>query len=767
MDDSSRFTWHFHITGRVQGIGFRPHVYRIAESLNIKGTVSNDVDGVHIVFNSTQKAADDFVSDILKAAPSLSRIISSRLQKTKSRIFDDFKIIQKEETAQSQIAITPDFALCQECKTDLKHSRRLGYPFISCSQCGPRYSISKKLPFDRQNTSMNSFVMCDSCTAEYQNHTDRRFYAQTISCPTCPISQQLYKNDKSLVSSDTAEILSMIPTLWNEGKIVAIKGIGGFLLTCAANQASVVQELRVRKNRPTKPFAVMIPYPDYYSTKQLSSIITEELSGHISPVILCPKDHIPEELKHVADDLDTLGIMIPYAPIFQLLLDIFKQPIIATSGNISNSPIIFENEKALEQLPSIADYILVNDREIKTAQDDSVVKFSQLTNQKIILRRSRGMAPNYLEAYKNQTQNSVLCLGAELKSTFCISHLNQVYISQYIGNLLNFETQKHYSYILDNFLSLIQASPTHICVDAHPAYATHHFADELAQRFNIPITKIQHHKAHFASILGEHKLIDSSEKIVGVIWDGTGLGEDQMIWGSEFFVFEHHKMTRCAHLDYYTHFLSDKMALEPRISAFSILHSQELALDFIKDKFTDEEWKIYTSLIDNDTSLKTSSMGRLFDAAASILGILDKQTYEGEAAMMLEVAARKHISSFAISELGSYVFSSSFQVNANPTIILLQMIEDLRLQHSIELIAAKFHLTLVKWIIAVAKSEDCTSVAFSGGVFQNSVLIDLIYTIYGGDYTVYFHEELSPNDENISFGQYIYFKITEKLMEKN
>jgi len=767
MENSPLLCWHFHITGLVQGIGFRPHVYRIAKELNINGWVSNDSDGVHIEFRSTNVNADLFRSKILESAPTLAHITTNKLQKISSKTFNDFKIVQKESTTQSHIAITPDLALCEDCRNDLKGGKRKDYPFISCSQCGPRYSILQKLAFERHHTAMNTFVMCDSCLTEYGDHMDRRFYAQTMSCHSCQIPQQLFKNDNSLVSSETVDILSLIPKLWKDGKIIAIKGIGGFLLTCAAQNEVAVQELRLRKNRPSKPFALMIPNLGHYLTLKYNPQVSTSLKNHVSPITLCSKDQISHEFKFVADNLDKVGIMIPYTPLFQLLLHSFNQPIIATSGNVSNSPIIFDNKEALENLSSIADYILVNDRDIIMPQDDSVITYSQKSKQKIILRRARGMAPNYLEGYQNDTEDSILCLGAEMKSTFCISHHQNIYISQYIGNLLNFETQKHYSYILDHFLNLIQGSPTHICVDTHPEYFTHQHAAELAQRYNIPITTVQHHKAHFASILGEHKRIDSDEKILGVIWDGTGLGDDGMIWGSEFFVYENYTMSRCAHLDYYTYFLHEKMATEARICAFALLHSEETANDLIREKFNDEEWRIYKTLISKNQLLQSSSMGRLFDAASSILGIIDKQSFEEEAAMLLEVAARRYISSHAIEDIQSY----EFIIDSNDCLpgrrILIQMIEDLALEKSIELIAAKFHLTLVKWIIHVAQSEGCLSLSFSGGVFQNSVLVDLIHIMCAEDFTLYFHNELSPNDENISYGQYIYFKMTQKLDEKH
>ncbi len=765
MEDSSLFSWQFHISGQVQGVGFRPHVYRIARRFQIKGSVSNDIQGVNIKFTSTTKIATRFVSEIVDTAPRLARISNSQLKKIEFKKFDAFTIIQLASTSSTNIAITPDLALCSDCKTDLKVSRRKNYPFTSCTQCGPRYSILQKLPFERHHTTLQKFDLCSTCLGEYSNQTDRRFYAQTMSCPTCEICLQLYNKDNSLISTDSAEILSLANSFWNEGKIIAIKGVGGFLLTCAANQGKTVQELRLRKQRPTKPFAIMLPSIDYYPN--LKPSIHKALTSHASPIVLCSKKNIPNELESVADKFDRLGIMIPYSALFQLLLQSFNQPIIATSANVTNSPLAYKNDEALKELSSIADFILTHNRDIVMPQDDSVITFTEQLNQKIILRRSRGMAPNYLKGYHDEGDKSILCLGAEIKSTFCISHQSNIFISQYLGHLTNFETQKRYSYALEHFMNLISTKPDQICVDAHPEFFTKQKAIEIAQKLDIPIATIQHHKAHFAAILGEHKLLKSKDRILGIVWDGTGLGDDGMIWGSEFFVYQSYTMTRCSHLEYYPHFLKDKMAKEPRISALAILEVEEIHTDLLKKKFTSEEWRIYNTLMTKELPLKTSSMGRLFDAAASILSLIDIQSFEGEAAMLLEVVARRFVSTSGIDKLHLYNENSGPNQFVSAKGILLKMIEDLQAQQSIGFIAASFHLTLVQWIIDVAKKEECTSLAFSGGVFQNGLLVDLIHIICEDDYTLYFHQDLSPNDENISYGQYIYFKMTEKLVEKN
>ena len=763
-------SWHLHITGRVQGVGYRPLVYNIARQHLLKGWVKNDIDGLHVCFNASQELAKAFVDMITQQSkPQLAKIDKVVLNEIPAEDFIGFQIIQETTGQQSTFSVSPDVALCETCRQELRDdaNRRHQYPFISCSQCGPRYSIVNALPYDRHLTEMASFTLCSTCEREYGDPNDRRFYAQTQSCQACGIQLQLHSSSGEVISTEMSDIVRLIGQYWSTGKIVAVKGIGGFLLTCDAQNQDAIKTLRSRKQRPSKPFGVMLPHSEYYPKMKLDTAAQQALNDHVAPIVLVQKELINDPLDGIADGLDSIGVMIPYAPIFQLLLDNFKRPIVATSGNQTQQPISYKNEDAFTDLKLIANYILVNDRDIVVPQDDSVVRFSEQASQKIILRRSRGLAPYCAHLPVEEQDRAVLCMGSQLKSTLCLSYEDKLIVSQYIGNLEQYETQQQYTILLNHFLELLSIQPEMICTDSHPDYFVSGYAAELAERWHIPVLSVQHHEAHFAAILGEHNLVDTDEAVLGVIWDGTGYGADGMIWGGEFFRYEQYGITRCAQLSYYNHFLQDKMAKEPRIAALAICHSMDEAVSVLKTKFSEEEWRIYLALLEKDKSLQTSSMGRLFDAVACVLGILDVQTYEGEAAMLLEVEARTYLTKNGSKQLDSYTHDQLVGRSFSPQRLLKLILRDLHLEKDCAYIAAKFHMTLTKWILSVAKLDDCKRLAFSGGVFQNAVLVDLICAECKNDFTLYFHEELSPNDENISYGQNIYYRIQNKLEEKN
>lgn len=753
-------TWRLHIKGQVQGVGFRPFIYRLAKDMGLDGWVSNTSDGVHLEINSSKTQLDDFVEKIYQLAPPLARITGHQEHKINLKKFSDFQILPSEEHSFPNLLLTPDTSLCLNCKEELyqPQNRRYHYPFITCTNCGPRYSIIQQLPYDREMTTMNVFSMCSICNPEYENPLDRRFYSQTNSCPKCEIKLSLFNNQKRLITKNSKQIIKKITQLWEEGKIIAIKGIGGYLLTCDAQNEQVIRELRKRKHRPSKPFALM--YPNYNSLAiemDLQKEERRELQHHVAPIVLLSP--VLEILSTIAPNLNQIGVMLPYTPLYEMLLKTFGKPIIATSGNISNSPIVFEDKKALEQLSSIADFVLMNNREIVVPQDDSVIKFTSLNKQKIILRRSRGLAPNYINAELSLVQNTILSAGALLKSTFTFLHQGNVFVSQYLGDLESFDTQENYRQTVHHFFDLFKSKPEIILCDLHPDYASSQFAAQLAQELNLPLFKIQHHLAHFSALLGEHNLIHSEEPILGVIWDGTGLGEDGQIWGGEFFIYDNHQFERYAHLEYFDFILRNKMPKEPRISALSLSKNNPEVMAFIQKKFSEEEWRVYTTILNKESPLKTSSMGRLFDAVASLLNVCDQQSYEGEAALILENLALDYFKSYGMDFPESY-FSKSIQNNSlKYEAAIFKIIQDIQNGKTKNFIAAKFHYSLVQSILEIAINASVRKIAFSGGVFQNGVLVDLLLHYLGKDYKLLFHQDLSPNDENISFGQLIYYHI--------
>ena len=754
-------------------MGFRPFVRLLAQQFELNGWVNNDVDGVHIELNATQQKAAFFLNHLLENPPVLATITDYSLSEIASKKYTNFKITHSQHKGKPNLLLTPDAAICKDCTQELFEStnRRNNYPFTTCTNCGPRYAIIQTVPYDRGRTTMDTFQMCPHCLKEYGDISNRRYYSQTNSCPACAIKLELFECKEGNAfnispSFSTLNILEKIITLWQVGKIVAIKGIGGYLLTCDANNEKTVQLLRQRKHRPTKPFAVM--FPNVEILEKDFKIEQEEqalLLNSVAPIVLLQQIKVSDSLASaIAPKLNQIGVMLPYTALYQLLLKAYGRPIIATSGNSSNSPIIFKEENAINGLVAIADYILTNNREIVVPQDDSVVKFTYFKQQKIILRRSRGYAPSYIAPKQNFSHQSIVAMGAMLKSTFALAHQDNIFISQYLGDLGNFETQENYKHTLHHFLAIFQSKPELLLVDKHPQYGATIYGKEMATQLGVPTITIQHHEAHFAAVLAENNLLNHPSSILGVIWDGTGLGNDGHIWGGEFFVYQNHQFERRHHLEYVDFILGDKMAKEPRIAALSFCWEIEEARTILKEKFTKTEWAVYNKLLAKGSSLKTSSMGRLFDAVASLLDISDKQSYEGEAALLLESKALQYY-----QKKGLVTNFSSFDENKDnfkvtTTEILRLLLNDIETGMTKEYIAAHFHFLLIKYIEKIATTQNIHQIAFSGGVFQNGLLIDLLIHHLETTFELYFHKALSPNDENISFGQLMWYEISKRKL---
>lgn len=761
-------TWHLHIEGQVQGVGFRPFVYQLARQQGLCGWVNNTTDGVHVVFNADEQEAKTFSRTIIEKAPVLARISGHHLQVVPATGFDQFEIITSHPKGTTNLLISPDFALCPNCRRELSdpQNRRREYPFITCTHCGPRYSIIHDLPYDRETTTMATFPMCASCEQEYADPDDRRYYSQTNSCANCAIELSLWDTNQQLQSTIVSEIISSVVRSWQEGKIIAVKGIGGFLLTCAADQPDVIQELRRRKQRPAKPFAVM--YPDIARVQQQMKLHewekAELLSARSPIVLLQPRTDALADIAHhnIAPGLSRIGVMIPYAPLLELLLRAYGRPVIATSANVSKAPIVYQDQEALANLSGIADHILLHNREIVVPQDDSLVQFCPITGQKIVLRRSRGMAPTFLQTDTNWPDESILATGAQLKSTFTLLHQRNTYISQYFGDLEHFDTWQSYRHSLQHFLSLLKAKPKCILIDSHPNYTAANYGRQMAIASNLSIETIYHHQAHFGAILGEHQLVDHPETILGVIWDGTGLGEDGMIWGGEFFTYADHTIQHCAQWTYFDHILGDKMPKEPRIAALASCREVVGSEQLLRTKFSATEWKLYSKMLQKDSNVQTSSMGRIFDAVASLLGLGDVQTFEGQAAMQLEELARSYVQQNGLDKINSYWPNGDLSNRLSTEALMNSVVRDLQLDIPKAVIAVRFHYTLVQSIAWVAETQNTRHIACSGGVFQNSLLVDLLIHHLGDRFQLYFHEELSPNDENISFGQLICYQISRR-----
>lgn len=743
-------TYKITISGQVQGVGFRPFVYNLANKFSLDGTVSNNQEGVIIYISGAPKNIKDFYKKLTLFPPPVSKIQHSSITKINFVDYKKFRILPSNKNGQLNLPLTPDFAICNDCKKELKDkkNRRYNYPFTTCVNCGPRWAITKTFPFERNNTSTNEFVMCNDCLKEYKNPYNRRFHSQTNTCPACGISLKLIDSKENEIEIINNNIYNKVAKLLLEGNIVAIKNASGYLLCCNAENTEIIQKLRTKKFRQKKPFAVLFPSLEFLkkeftlSKKELKSLTSTE-----SPITVIPLKnyHGKIAINSVAPKLNQLGVMLPYTSILELLASKLSFPIVATSGNIHGSPIINTNNEAIEKLKDVADYFLQHNLKITHPQDDSVIKISAKFNQKVLFRRSRGFAPNYFGITIKSSEN-ILAMGADLKSSIAFFPNEYLYLSQYIGNLENYDVYNRFTATVNSFIKIFEQQPQVILTDKHPNYHSAQFGKELAKKTNSKLVEIQHHRAHFSAILGEHNLFN--QKVLGVIFDGTGFGEDSQIWGGEFFKYEKNTIKRIEHLEYFDWILGDKMSKEPRISLLCLASSEMNKL--LAQKFTPNEICSYHYLKSNN-KLKTSSVGRLFDAVASLLNITDFNSYEGEAAILLE----NFIKNYELKSCKSYLidFDNGFSAKE----IIKNIYLDLKKGASKQSCAANFLFTLATSILYYAKTNNYQHVAFSGGVFQNTTLVDMLIELASKKIKLYFHKNLTPNDENISFGQTLHY----------
>jgi len=747
-------TFKIVISGQVQGVGFRPFVFLQARELGLKGYVCNNEEGVVILASGEDAEVSKFYKHLLEGPPPVARITDHRMEEVAPAPFTDFEIRPSKKNSKLNLQLTPDFGICEKCAGEIEDAgnRRFAYPFTTCVHCGPRWSLTNTFPFERSHTTIDAFPMCGPCREEYGDPGNRRFHSQTNTCPDCGPSLRLCDaNGKSLEHRQTL-LLGEVASLIGKGKIVAIRNTGGYLLCCDATDPAAVQRLRERKRRPGKPFALL--YPDLSLLEAhlpVKEVHKRALLSAERPIVILPggdaADHLA--LEELAPGLRQLGVMLPNSALLELLSEHLTGPVVATSGNIHGSPILSEPEQAEKLLAGVADYFVHHDLHIANPQDDSVVKFSFKHGQQVLFRRSRGYAPNGPDATMAR-EEKILALGAHLKSTVAYVPNDFLYISQYLGNLDHYDVYTRFCDAAENFLRIFEQDPQVILVDAHPEYHSTRYGEEMQATFDAGLFRIQHHKAHFASVLGEHGLFASSEPILGVIWDGTGFGEDGEIWGGEFFRYQGGEMDRLGHIAYYDWLAGDKMAREPRLSLLS-LATKEME-DLVRPKFSPSEWSVYET-VKKSNSLKTSSVGRLFDAVASLLGICDQNTYEGEAAIRLENA----LEAYDLHACKSYIgIGPDGRLSAKG--ILEGLAAEVRSGMPVSTVIANFLFTLAKAIFETAANYGIRRIACSGGVFQNTTLIDMIKDMTPEGTEVYFNRKLAPNDENISYGQVMFYQ---------
>lgn len=757
-------TYHLHIEGQVQGVGFRPHVYREARSRHLAGWVHNGPDGVHIEINCQHQEAVEFLEHLTETHPPHSLITKRHLREVPFFPYVDFHIHESSSEGLPQVLLTPDVALCESCRKEMldPSDRRFEYPFITCTNCGPRFSILKDLPYDRTHTSMASFQQCEPCLEEYKGETHRRLHSQTNSCQTCGVRYEIPQDGET----DQNLIRDRILHAWEAGQIVAIKGIGGYMLMCDATNQEAIQTLRRRKNRPSKPFAVMFPNLESLKQDLLCSGEAERiLTGPISPVTILPQrqpDHSSLALTEIAPGINTIGAMIPYAPAFEWLLSKWQKPVIATSGNISGSGILFNDETILEDLSTIADLIVVHNREIIFPQDDSVVAFGNHKETQVLMRRSRGIAPGVLIPSPFIPETPTLAMGADMKAGFAVNPHGNLIASPFLGDLMYFRPQQSYQEMLEKVQQIQQFDPELILIDEHPGYISSSLGMEMASKLEVPVEKIQHHEAHFAALLGEHGLCQSEKPVLGFIWDGTGYGSDDSIWGGEIFRYHHGTFNRAYHLLPFPHVHGDRYSKEPRLTALCLLSMLDTpeGSGLLRPQFSDQEWTFLGKLLQKEANLTTSSMGRLFDGIGCLLLNQNHNSYEGEAAILLEQLARRWDQAAGLPMIEPYQIPvEGSLVDWRP--MLRSIIHDLNQGVQKEEIAYRFHISLIQLIEQIGLESGSTIWGFSGGVFQNTLLCDLIHQHLSDKAEIKVHQAFPPNDENIAFGQMVRHHITQ------
>jgi hydrogenase maturation protein HypF len=752
------------VEGIVQGVGFRPFVYNQAALFDLKGWINNNTDGVYIDVEGQEENLDKFIHNLKHKKPFLARIENIIIDEKELINYESFEIRASERKNEKITLISPDIAVCEDCIDDITDSsnKRYKYPFTNCTNCGPRFSIIKAIPYDRDNTTMSKFTMCKECNEEYTNPADRRFHAQPNVCKEC--GPYLWIEDSRGMKVETEDVLGLVRQKLKDGNIFAIKGIGGFHLICDAKNEVAVKQLRNRKNRPDKAFAVMMK--DIENVKKYCHLNIEEervIAGSRKPIVILEKAASYDLSEYIVPNQKTLGVMLPYTPLHYLLFEDNIEALIMTSANVNGLPLEYKNKSAVENLGNIADYFLLHNRDINLSIDDSVVRV--VDNEVRILRRARGYVP---EPIKMENTKEILACGSNMKNTFCIGKEKFLFLSQYNGNLENIETIEHYENNIEQFKNIFNFTPKYLACDMHPNYAS----SEYAYSSVLPKIQVQHHHAHIVSCLAENNI---SRRVIGIVYDGTGYGTDGNIWGGEFLLCDYKKFTRLGHLDYIKMPGGEKAIKEPWRMAVSYIYKMfkakiwnecitETQMREILIRLYGKKAVNIISMIEADINCpKTSSIGRFFDAVSSLIGIRDKITYEGQAAIELEaIASHKSLDFYEydiVAEEGYIV---------KPEKIIADIIKDKLLGEKPSIISDKFHNTIVKFTKDICKQirkdTEINEIALSGGVFQNSILLkNLINEFKNEGFIVYSNKLIPTNDSGVALGQIV---IANEILDK-
>jgi hydrogenase maturation protein HypF len=752
------------IRGTVQGIGLRPFVFRLAQELSLGGWIANTTQGALLELEGTPNCLRAFQKRITTELP-----LSGNIQTISSTPIPDigeqsFSIRPSQWDNQTHSVISPDLATCQSCLEDINNpqSRRYRYPFTTCAQCGPRFSIVLRLPYDRLNTTMHQFVFCDDCLHEYDDPSDRRFHAETIACPSCGPQVELWNQEGNLLNQ-REEAFRAASDIVRKGGILAVKGLGGFQLWVNAESSEAVQRLRQRKHRPTKPFAVLFPSLTYL--EQHCSVSPDEielLTSPAAPIVLVKKRITSTLACDVSPNNPYVGAMLPHTPLHHLLMNDLLMPVIATSGNRSDEPLAIDEQDAVHRLHGIADAFLVHNRPIVRPVDDSVV---QVINDKCLMRRrARGYVPTPLSLQTGfdaaHRSPPILAVGGHLKNTVAVTTGDQIILSQHIGDLSTPETSTQFERTISDMLTVFHLTPQAIACDSHPDYRSSRFAHQFAKQRNIPVIPIQHHHAHIAACMAEHAL---QGPVLGVAWDGAGFGLDETIWGGEFLLCHDAEFTRIAHLRPFRLPGGEVCMREPRRVALALLYEV-----FGESMF---EWDLpplqslgqnmtqaLVELLDINVNCPiTTSIGRLFDGVSALLSLSQVSSFEGEAAMALEFLADHEVSQTRPLHYRVPLKSQSDSQGplvANWQPLISDIVHDISERKSPAEIALRFHHTLAILIADVAERIQCHQIVLCGGVFQNALLLRLSETeLMKRGFAVYTPQRFGTNDGGLSLGQ--------------
>jgi hydrogenase maturation protein HypF len=742
-------TYSIIVKGRVQGIGFRPFVYRQAKKFKLSGLVKNTKQGVLIECQG--KCANDLIAILKNSPPNLANITAISIKQQYRPRFNNFTIEKspKNEGSSDVVQIMPDLVICPECVTDIENekNRRYFYPFTNCTQCGPRYSIIYQLPYDRPRTTMRNFKMCPNCKKEYADPANRRFHAQPNACPVCGpwltlASTKMTKS--SHARTDDRQTLEKVVKLLQKGKILAIRSIGGFLIACDAYNDKAIKILRLRKKRPDKPFAVMCK--DLTTVEKLCHVSREEaqiLKSQVSPIVLLRKKTRKGALsKLIAPKNGYLGVMLPYAPLHKLLFNVSRETfscpdtLIMTSANPKNSPIIASSTEIRQKLSKIVGFTLDHNRPIESRCDDSIV-FDY--KGPIIVRYSRGYVPQPIQL-KNLRLKPVVAFGADLKNHFAFGLGNQVYLSPYIGDLMSEGSISFLHEMLEKYQKWFGIKPEIVACDLHPDYVSRRIAEQYAKKHKLKLVPVQHHYAHLAGVMAEYGL---KGKVVGVSYDGTGYGTDKTIWGSEVMVLDFSGFERIVHLKNMPLVGGDEAITNPRMIV-------KTYLSYLKHNRAES-----STSISNRGTILTSSMGRLFDAVSSMLGICHNQSFEGQAPIALEDEAM-NTTGLKKAQNTSIVSKNEF----DPVFILEQILSLYKKGEDKSKISLWFHNMIVQMTVnaclKIRDEKQLNIVCLSGGVFQNRIILNGVHSrLENFGFNVFVNRAVPINDGGIAFGQAI------------